>query len=318
VKILFLAPQPFYQDRGTPIAVRLALEVLARSEGHHVDLLCYAEGADVSIPNVALHRVGVPGISGVGPGISLKKLICDVAFAVRACRMVWRARREPYALVHAVEESVFIALFIKWFANVPYVYDMDSSLALQVTEKWWLLKPLASVLEFFERRAVKESVAVVPVCDALAVIATRHGATEAQVLSDISLLNLEQGTPENVDLRAEGRIPPEDLVALYIGNLESYQGIDLLIEGFATVSARVPGEPYCPLSRRGTPAWGGGAGHVSRSPTGIDFKRIPDPSGYPPLPPNEGEQYPDEDLLVSSRRSPDRGDAAYDPHPGHG
>ncbi len=240
MKILFLAPQPFYQDRGTPIAVRLALEVLARSEGHHVDLLCYAEGADVSIPNVALHRVGVPGISGVGPGISLKKLICDVAFAVRACRMVWRARREPYALVHAVEESVFIALFIKWFANVPYVYDMDSSLALQVTEKWWLLKPLASVLEFFERRAVKESVAVVPVCDALAVIATRHGATEAQVLSDISLLNLEQGTPENVDLRAEGRIPPEDLVALYIGNLESYQGIDLLIEGFATVSARVP------------------------------------------------------------------------------
>ena len=239
MRILFLAPQPFYQDRGTPIAVRLALEVLAGGEGHTVDLLCYEEGAHIEIPNVTVHRTRVPGINGIGPGISLKKIVCDVAFAWSAFKLVWRARRERYALVHAVEESVFIALIIKWWAGIPYVYDMDSSLALQVTEKWWLLKPLAPVLAILEKLAVKQSVAVVPVCDALAVIANRHGAQDAEVLSDISLLNLEQGTPAAVDLRAEAEIPPGDLVALYIGNLESYQGIDLLIEGFAAVRARL-------------------------------------------------------------------------------
>jgi len=240
VKILFLAPQPFYQDRGTPIAVRLALEVLAGGEGHTVDLLCYEEGADITIPNVKLHRISVPGVHGVGPGISLKKLVCDVVFAFAAFRMVWRARGERYALVHAVEESVFIAWLIKFVTGIPYVYDMDSSLALQVTEKWFLLRPLAPILSFFERIAVKHAVAVVPVCDALAAIANRHGAADAQVLSDISLLNLEQGTPESVDLRGEAEIPAEDLVALYIGNLESYQGIDLLVEGFASIALRAP------------------------------------------------------------------------------
>lgn len=240
MKILFLAPQPFYQDRGTPIAVRLALEVLAGSEGHHVDLLCYEEGADITIPNVTIERIRVPGITDVGPGISLKKVICDVVFAWRAGTLVWQQRREPYALVHAVEESVFIALLLKWFAGIPYVYDMDSSLALQVTEKWWLLKPLAPVLTWFERLAVTSSVAVVPVCDALAVIANRHGAHDAQVLSDISLLNLEQGAQATIDLRREAGISPGALVALYIGNLESYQGIDLLVEGLAAVSAETP------------------------------------------------------------------------------
>lgn len=240
MKILFLAPQPFYQDRGTPIAVRLALEVLAGGEGHAVDLLCYEEGSDIAIPNVRLHRISVPGIRGVGPGISVKKLICDLVFAVAALRMVWRARDDRYALVHAVEESVFIAWFIKLVTGIPYVYDMDSSLALQVTEKWFLLKPLAPILSLLERVAVKRSLAVVPVCDALAAIANRHGASDAQVLSDISLLNLEQGTPDSVDLRREAQIPEGDLVALYIGNLESYQGIDLLVEGFASIAPRVP------------------------------------------------------------------------------
>jgi glycosyltransferase involved in cell wall biosynthesis len=202
-----------------------------------VDLLCYEEGADAAIPNVSIHRIAVPGITGVGPGISIKKLICDAAFAWRAFQMVWRSRHEPYAVVHAVEESVFIALVIKWCFGIPYIYDMDSSLALQLTEKWWLLKPLAPFLRFFEKLAVRKSVAVVPVCDALAVIADRHGAPDAQVLSDVSLLNLAQATPASIVLRKEAEIPEEALVALYIGNLESYQGIDLLIEGFAAAGS---------------------------------------------------------------------------------
>ena len=43
MKILFLAPQPFFLERGTPIAVRMAVETLARL-GHRVDLLVEREG----------------------------------------------------------------------------------------------------------------------------------------------------------------------------------------------------------------------------------------------------------------------------------
>ena len=240
MKTLFLAPQPFFQERGTPIAVRLALQVLAARAAHTVDLLTYHEGHDVSIPNVRMVRIGAPRwLGNIGPGISWRKLLCDLIFTWTALRMVWAARHEPYQLVHAVEESVFIAWLIKLVFHIPYIYDMDSSLAMQLTEKWWPLRPLFPLLEALERLAVRGSLAVVPVCDALAAIANKHGSAEVHVLSDISLL--EQAPSGHVPtLREEATVPANHVVALYIGNLEPYQGIDLLLESFALAVAEYP------------------------------------------------------------------------------
>jgi hypothetical protein len=39
-RVLFVAPQPFYEDRGTPIAVRQVLQALGQL-GYAVDLLTY-------------------------------------------------------------------------------------------------------------------------------------------------------------------------------------------------------------------------------------------------------------------------------------
>lgn len=104
---------------------------------------------------------------------------------VKAIKLVIANRKTPYTLVHAVEESVFIALFLKAVYGIPYIYDMDSSLALQVTEKWKLLKPLYPVLSVFEKLAVKYSLAVAPVCDSLGIIAEKYGAKSMVVLRDI-------------------------------------------------------------------------------------------------------------------------------------
>ena len=41
---------------------------------------------------------------------------------------------------------------------------------------------------------------------------------------------------EEENLRRECSIPEEALLVLYIGNLEPYQGIDLLMEGFAAAA----------------------------------------------------------------------------------
>ena len=53
MNVLLLAPQPFYRERGTPIAVRLLAETLC-SLGHAVDLLVYHEGEDISFPGLRL------------------------------------------------------------------------------------------------------------------------------------------------------------------------------------------------------------------------------------------------------------------------
>lgn len=233
MKILFLAPQPFFQERGTPIAVRLALQVLASRGKDAIDLLTYREGTEVKIPGVDIYRIKSPSfLNGVGPGISVKKLLCDVIFLLTALSMVWKRRRDQYELIHAVEESVFIACFIKLLFGIPYIYDMDSSLALQLTEKWIVFRPFLFLFQWLESLAVRYSSAVVPVCDALAAIAKRHGSKQVQILYDISLLDLN-GSPDNEEsIRQQAGISDQSIVLLYIGNLERYQGIDLMLESF--------------------------------------------------------------------------------------
>lgn len=242
MRVLFLAPQPFYQERGTPIAVKIALESLAKklaqssSDAPRIDVLCYAEGEDVEIHGVRIVRTPSPSfLRGVRPGISLKKLLCDVLFLFATISLVWKSKKNPYVVLHAVEESVFIAWLVKKIWGIPYIYDMDSSLSLQLTEKWWWCKPLYPLMNFLEGIAVRGSVAVAPVCDALSTIATKHGSPHTVMLRDVSLLPCSslEGADQQRSLGLS--LDAEQPVVLYVGNLEFYQGIDLLMEAFALV-----------------------------------------------------------------------------------
>jgi glycosyltransferase involved in cell wall biosynthesis len=254
MKVLFLAPQPFFQERGTPIAVKLALETLATRATDTSDapleihLLVYGEGVDVTIPSVTIFRTWMPRLlQGVRPGISMRKLFLDALFFIAAIRLILAARRtEQYTVIHAVEESVFIAWLARVIFGVPYVYDMDSSLALQLTERWWLLKPLLPLFAFLERQVIRSSIAVAPVCDALAVIAHRHGASQTVMLRDVSLLpRHDSSSTQSVAsaLRTELGIASGQPLLLYVGNLETYQGIDLLLESFRLACSH-PTSPF--------------------------------------------------------------------------
>ena len=72
MRILVVAPQPFYQERGTPIATRLLLEAL-QAAGHSVDVLTYHVGDDPKIPGVRVFRApAVPFVHDVPIGFSLR------------------------------------------------------------------------------------------------------------------------------------------------------------------------------------------------------------------------------------------------------
>ncbi len=225
MKILLLAPQPFFQQRGTPIAVNLVLKVLSK-RGTCVDLLTYPEGEDVLHPGLRIFRSKrLSFASQIPPGFSWKKLVHGLFLFCSAFSL---CRRNRYAVVHAVEESVFIAMLLKLFFGVPYLYDMDSSLADQLVESQPFLKCLAPFFHCMERNAIRGSQGVLAVCDTLVQVAKKHGAKNVLLLPDISLL--EEGTPgENITvIQKEFKVLSP--IVLYIGNFEAYQGIDLLLE----------------------------------------------------------------------------------------
>jgi glycosyltransferase involved in cell wall biosynthesis len=238
VKILVLAPHPFFQARGTPLAVRTVVEFLG-ARGHEVDILTYHEGDDVVIPNCRIHRIPrIPGVRNVRPGFSLMKVLCDTVMFVECLRMV---RRKHYDLIHAVEESAFIAAAARELTGVPYIYDMDSSLAEQMVEAYPRLHFALPVMRYCESVAVRRSLGVLTVCAALEDLALGHdpgkpvGRVEDSTLLPAS--SPTDGDRNGLVLEAVRRQGP---VAMYVGNLERYQGIDLLLQGFRYTLRRVP------------------------------------------------------------------------------
>ena len=234
MKILLLAPHPFYQARGTPIAVRTVLEFLSE-RGDTVDVLTYAEGSEVSIPNCTVHRIPrVPGLQGIRPGFSVKKVLSDILMVGSCLRLV---RRTRYDLIHAVEESAFIAAAMRALTGVPYVYDMDSSLAEQLVDAYPLLRFAFSALRRMEAVAIRRSSGVLAVCAALEDVALAHAP--GQLVGRVEDTTLLTG-PKPAGGNGRGLPPSDGPMAMYVGNLESYQGIDLLLEGFRHTLSRVP------------------------------------------------------------------------------
>ncbi len=231
MNILIIAPQPFYQERGTPIAVRLLIETLC-SMGHRVDVLVFHEGEDISIPGMRLIRAGrPPGIGSVPIGISWQKLVCDLWLIGKMMQLL---RRNSYDVVHAVEEAIFPAVALNLFARRKLIYDMDSSLTDQLTEKWRLLRPMRNLLQLFERAAVRRSHAVFAVCEDLAAkVRPWIGAERVLVLPDVPMGN---ALADDKIEQLKALIGPEQIMALYVGNLEHYQGIDIMLEGLAACS----------------------------------------------------------------------------------
>jgi len=224
MRILLVAPQPFYQERGTPIAVRMLIEVLC-SQGHAVDLLTYHEGADLDIDGLKILRTpALPGLRHVPIGISWKKLVCDLLISGRLLGLAMTRR---YDVIHAVEEAVFPAILLRSSARARVVYDMDSLLGEQLVSKWRLLRPVERMLRAMERAVIRRADAVFAVCNDLA----QHVSVDAPgvpvfLIEDVALPSQQFGggaepLRELLDIRGP--------LALYVGNLQRYQGIEQLV-----------------------------------------------------------------------------------------
>ena len=241
MRILLLAPHPFFQARGTPLAVKTILEFLS-ARGHQVDVLTFHEGEDVEIANCRIHRIPRPfWVRNIRPGFSVKKVICDVFMFAKCVRMM---RSSRYDLIHAVEESAFIAAAMQRMSGIPYVYDMDSSLAEQLVDTYPGLQFAFSTLRRCEALAVRHSLGVLTVCAALEDVA--HGHAPGKPIGrveDTTLLGpagSHSGNGQSADPLLSLGVDTQAPVAMYVGNLEHYQGIGLLLEGFRHTVARLP------------------------------------------------------------------------------
>ena len=165
-----LAPQPFFEPRGTPFSVLGRLKALSEL-GHEIDLVTYHVGQDMSIPGVSIHRTPRIGfIKSVKVGPSIPKLFLDALVFFRAVRLL---RRNRYDLLHTHEEASFFGVLLARLFKVRHLYDMHSSPPQQLSNFQYMgFGPIIRVFEWIEAKVINSSDAVITICPAPGYVCT--------------------------------------------------------------------------------------------------------------------------------------------------
>jgi glycosyltransferase involved in cell wall biosynthesis len=238
MKILMLAPEPFFEPRGTPISIYFRIRALGQL-GHSVSLVTYPLGRDMPMTNLKIIRAPNPlMIRGVKIGPSLAKLPLDLMLLFRAA---FELATERYDLIFSHEEAGFLAGCLAKIWPLPHIYDMHSSLPQQLRNfEFSRSRVLISLFEKIERFVLKNAQAVIVICRDLRDKVDSLGfGPKAVLLENFLDFPSEDFTPQDVKKIRTELAPGGERIVLYAGNFEPYQGIPLLLEAALKVETRV-------------------------------------------------------------------------------
>ncbi len=240
-RVLVVAPQPFYEDRGTPIAVRRVLEALGELH-YKVDLLTYPVGNTIELPSLRTFRIGQKfRFAHIPIGLSMHKLFLD-AMLIPA---LWRQlQQERYCCIHAVEEAAFLAIMAAKKRNIPVIYDMQSSLPEQLLKhRIFRGTNVQKFCRLLEHWLIRKADFVVCSAGLEKYVRTVHPSVNVREwLFPSSTVPV---SPEKLKLiRDQLGITSQERVVLYTGNFEPYQGLSRLLDAVPEVLAKVPNTTF--------------------------------------------------------------------------
>jgi len=237
-----LAPEPFFEPRGTPFSEFHRIKALVE-DGHHVDLVTYPVGRDVDLPNLRIIRSARPPfVRSVPIGPSLVKLVLDAFLTLTILRVAFLGRTR-YDAIHSHEEMGVLGVWIARRLGIPHLYDMHSSLPQQLGNfRYSRSRFLRWGFEQAEGYMVRGSQVVITICQELQDTVHEMGVGDRAVLIENVMGGDVEPTagPGRDALRAAWGLTPTQPVVLYTGTFEQYQGLDLLLDASVALKQQVP------------------------------------------------------------------------------
>ena len=229
-----VAACPFPWPRGTPIRIQRIAEAVAQ-RGHEVHVATYHLGEEPGDPPFRVHRIrDVAGYRRTEPGPTVRKLLQLDPLLARLLRRLHHELR--FDVVHAHHyEGLLVAAHA--LPRTPIVYDAHTLLSGELpTYRLGLPGPIVRAVaplldRYLPRRATRTIAVSVAIQDALVAL----GGSEPGRLHVIPNGVEWQRPPAEHGIAADGR------TVIFTGNLAPYQGVDLLLEGFAVLHARRAG-----------------------------------------------------------------------------
>ncbi len=225
-----LAPTPFFSDRGCHVRIYEEARALIRL-GHEVRIVTYHLGRDM--PGIPTRRIpAVPWYRKLSAGPSWHKPYLDLLLFVTAISEV---RRFHPDLLHAhLHEGAFLGIFLKMLFRIPLLFDCQGSLTTEIVDHNFVrpgslpYRLFHMVEGFVNARAdlilTSSGPAARDLCEHWTVPENRVRA----LLDGVDTEEFQRGDREAV--RRELKLPSSVPVAVFLGVLNRYQGIDILLQ----------------------------------------------------------------------------------------
>jgi glycosyltransferase involved in cell wall biosynthesis len=230
LKILMIAPTPYFADRGCHVRIyeeARALTVL----GHEVKLVTYHIGRDM--PGISTCRIpSVPWYKKLAAGPSWHKPYLDILLFFRAFGEAKKFR--PHILHAHLHEGAFIGVFLKKFLKIPLLFDCQGSLTTEIIDHGFVKRDsiLCGFFCFMENFINRRADFIITSSGAGETELVKKWMIKAQnVRSLMDGVDCEEFRPfPKEEARKELGIPRDKRVAVYIGVLNRYQGVEILLD----------------------------------------------------------------------------------------
>lgn len=237
LRVLVLAPTPFFADRGCHVRI-LEEARAAMACGVDLRIVTYHIGRDV--PGIPTERIaGFSWYRKLEAGPSWVKPFLDVQLLFKALKV---ARQFKPHLIHAhLHEGAFFGAFLKLFLRIPMLFDCQGSLTAEITDHGFV-KPGSLLQRMFatlERWINRSSDYIVTSASPTVDLLVRDGVRRDQVSALIDGVDTDVFAPQSKQaIRAKLGLPEKRPVVVYLGVMNSYQGLDLLLEAAALLKGQ--------------------------------------------------------------------------------
>jgi len=244
MRILVLAPEPFFEPRGAVFSLYNHIKALL-TIGYEIDLVTYPIGKEVNLAGLTVYRApAIPFIREVKPGPSLAKIPLDFALFLTA---VWRLCLRRYHELHTHEEASLMGVLLAFIFRCKHLYCMHCDLAQLIASSGFIKNRLIlRYLEAVQKFMVRKSDAVIAFYPEIESTAKRMapGKPVYMILPPAVDEDLPPARQEDVARLREQLQLGDAPVLLYTGTLETYQGLDILLRSVVIVRSKFSAARY--------------------------------------------------------------------------
>ncbi|MFZ3031830.1 MAG: glycosyltransferase family 4 protein [Candidatus Moraniibacteriota bacterium] len=246
MKVLVVAPTPFFSDRGTHI--RILEEALAlEKRGHEVTIATYHIGQD--LPDSLGSHIDVRRIrrllfwyKKLEAGPDWQKIILDLLLIKK---VFFLARTKRPDIIHGhLHEGALIAWIVQkmlFWRDIKVVADFHGSLTKEMVSHQYLgVSLLQRVFQWIEHRIDNMGDAAVASSwnNAADIRKVRPGGVE--VLLDGTRLSMFDGLPSKQEIRKQYGISEDAVVITYTGAFIKNKGIQYFLEALPAIVQACP------------------------------------------------------------------------------